>query len=305
MSSFNLERLNKVSPWPLLSLAELTLASVLWGFGFIATVWALKELSPSAIIFYRFGVAGLVVVLIMLARGQWAQFVRELKRAWLAGLIIGATLVFQSWGLVYTTATKSSFITTLYVIIVPIFSALFFKERLARWHWLFVTIALVGMILILELRDFSLGLGDSLTLVNAFLAAIHILVVGRISSQPTHAFAFNGGQALWCAALALPPTIIEGNWGLTALSSQTWWGLIALTFGSSLVAFYFQVKAQKDLSPSVASLLFLLESPFSWAFAIYFLGENPSWIQGFGALLILIACTLTALTEAKKAKPSP
>ena len=64
-------------------------------------------------------------------------------------------------------------------------------------------------------------------------------------------------------------------------------GLLMLGIGSTLIAFYLQIKAQKVLSSTVSSLFFLLESPFALLFAFFLLGESLNMKQGIGALLII------------------
>jgi drug/metabolite transporter (DMT)-like permease len=74
-------------------------------------------------------------------------------------------------------------------------------------------------------------------------------------------------------------------------------GLLSLTFGSTLIAFALQVRAQRVLSPSIASLIFLLESPFALIFAIYFLNESMTDLQATGALLIFFSAVGATLAE--------
>jgi drug/metabolite transporter (DMT)-like permease len=76
-------------------------------------------------------------------------------------------------------------------------------------------------------------------------------------------------------------------------------GLFSLTFGSTLIAFAFQVKAQKILSPSVVSLLFLLEAPFATFFGLLFLGEELRSDQWLGAALILSTSVVVSLRSAR------
>ncbi len=274
------------------ALAELSFAGLLWGFGFIGTVWALHFLGPSAILFYRFAIAFVAgFALLILFGTSKSILISELKLTLIPGIFLWFTLFLQISGLQYTTAINSSFITTLYVILVPLLRALTSKERLDWLHWLCVALAVIGTALIVNLQKMStLNWGDLLTLLCSLFAAIHILSIGQRTLRTKNAFAFNVFQSMWVAALALLTWPLTERWSLSSMDSKAWIGILSLGFGSSLIAFFLQVRAQKQISPSVASLLFLLESPFSCFFAYLFLKEKLDPIQWLGAGLILAAC---------------
>lgn len=280
---------------------ELTAASAFWGFGFIGTVWALRFIGSPAIIFYRFALAFVVgIFFLYLFNKDYKVWKNEFKLAFVAGFWLALTLILQTWGLLWTTATKSAFITTLYVVIVPLFSFLFYKERLHPLHYLFVFIAIVGTLMIIDFKWEAWNWGDTLTLANAFTAAFHILYIGKIAPKSKHHFAFNIFQAFWCALFALLLIGLDTSWDIKGLDIKGWVGILSLGLGSSLFAFYFQIKAQKSLPASLASLLFLLESPFSYFFAFIFLGERLNQTQAGGAALIFVACFGAAIAEHKR-----
>jgi drug/metabolite transporter (DMT)-like permease len=171
-------------------------------------------------------------------------------------------------------------------------------------YWFSVAMAMLGTVLILnwhELDFYHLKMGDFLTLICSVLAAVHIIVIGKKAPQSENDFAFNSFQSMW---VALPCLLFLFNssqgWNLMAMNQLGWIGMLSLTLGSSLIAFYLQVRAQRILSPSTASLLFLLESPTSCLFAFWLLNERMSLLQFFGAFLILIACMLISLPKASR-----
>ncbi len=281
---------------------ELIIAGFLWGFGFIGAVWALESLSPSAIVFYRFMGAFLVSLVILVAvRTPREVLLGEFKLALGAGALLALTLILQTWGLQYTTATKSAFITILYVLIVPVISMFVFKDRLHVFHWICIFLSFIGVGLIVQVKSLVLETGDFLTFLCAIAAAFHILYVGQIAPKSKNSFALNAFQSLWCAAFALTLFPFEKDWTPWDLSPKGWWGLGILTFGSSLLAFYLQFRAQRVISPSLVSLLFLLESPFSAILAVTLLGEHLSTTQILGALLIFVSC---AVASQLKTSPS-
>lgn len=273
-------------------LIELLIAGLFWGFGFIATVWSLKFISFGAIIAYRSIGAFLFGLPFILKYGK--QLKNELRLAFWPGLFLSLTLSWQAWGLVNTSATKSAFITTLYVIIVPVVSFFFLKKPLQKKHWFYVLLSLVGVALITELHDLSMNQGDLLTLVAAFLAAIHILIIDSVIRKSKSYFALNVMQFFWCSLFTLPWLLVDSRSDLSLLDTKAWLGMMSLTLGSSLLAFYLQLKAQERLSPAVASVLFLLESPFTLILAFLFLNETLNFTQAAGAALIFATCVATS-----------
>jgi drug/metabolite transporter (DMT)-like permease len=276
--------------------AELVLAGVLWGFGFVATVWALGAMAPLALTGWRFVIAASIGFLICWLR---PGFRRHLSREqfWLAappGLLLAALLVFQTWGLKFTTATKSSFITTLYVLMVPILESTWLRRKLSMVHYFAVAAALIGTLLICDLPgELGLNRGDLLTFIASVFATVHIVWFGVIGNRIKDSFVFNTFQSFWAGVIPLLLTFALEPMPDLHAPGQAWFGFVFLALGSTLVAFALQIHAQKVLSPSLASLLFLLESPFATLFAVLLLSESLQSHQWLGAGLILLAAGLS------------
>lgn len=280
---------------------ELVLAAAIWGFAFIAVIWALPILDPVSLTIVRFLLAflvGLTVFLALSPRHQLSLHRSHLMMTMGPGVFLGLTLVFQSWGLEGTSVTNSGFITTLYVVFIPLFELVLFKKRIPRMHFLWVLVALVGTAI---LTGFSfnnlfaggslggMGKGDFLTLICALFATVQIIWVGKVSSKIQSPFLFNVYQCFWAGIAAL---FVFPFYGAAYFHSPSWLGLFALAFlilASSLYAFYLQAKAQQVLSPSVSSLIFLLESPFAVVFAFFILSEPLTPTKMLGASLVFLA----------------
>ena len=121
------------------------IAGALWGFGFIATVWAMTAFTPVEVLVYRFTVAVVVgEIIYLIARGPTRCSVKEeLMRAFPAGFLLSGLMIMQTIGLKYTNATKSSFITSLYVIFVPLFNTWFFKSS-SQWYNYLLALVEIG-----------------------------------------------------------------------------------------------------------------------------------------------------------------
>lgn len=298
---------------------ELILAAMLWGMGFVAAVWSLEAAGPLAISGWRFIIAGSIGLFFL--RGSWKTLSRSYMRvAWLPGVLIAATVGFQTWGLQYTTATKSGFITCLYALIVPVFEPLFGGPRPNKSLIAYAALALVGVAMMCGLfttealdEKSRLNFGDGLTLICAFAASGHIFSIARIHKTLGHdfnGFHFNTAQSFGAGlpALALALTIEPGAFGkpwhfveLALSGTEHSWlplaGFVSLTIFSTLIGFALQIRAQRALSPTTASLLFLLESPFAALFAMILLGETLGPSQFFGGALILVAVAASTVSS--------
>jgi drug/metabolite transporter (DMT)-like permease len=288
----------------ILASLELLTAAAFWGFGFVAAVWALKAFSALEVTLLRFLIASVIGLVFFLSQ-RTRKAVRENwdLSFWPAALLTG-TLLFQTWGLQYTTATKSGFITTLYVVFVPLLEFIIQKRKLPLALWCCVVSALIGTALIVNLGLSDLNIGDLLTFICALLAAGQIYVLAVISPKVRTPFVFNIVQSYWALLICLPLLLVAPvkipEW--SAISWQALAGLGSLAIGSTVIAFYLQVRAQAHLSATVSSLFFLLESPFALLFAVLLLGESLGPLESMGAALIFLSAVAASGIEAKRKK---
>lgn len=288
----------------LFAILELSLAASLWGFGFVGTVWALKDMNFFELTWLRYVLAAVVGLPFFVFRRGRYRLKELLTLSFWPALLLLATLLLQTWGMHYTTATKSGFITTLYVVFVPLLESILHRKTPRARVWACVFAALIGTALIVDLGFSDLNRGDLLTLLCALAATVQIYIMGRISPRVREPFLFNLVQCWW-ATFVLSPFIFRQpllhHLDLAALWTWTTWaGVLGLAFGSTMLAFYLQVRAQAKLSTTVSSLLCLLESPFALALAAFFLGERLSVTEATGALIILASAAVASLSEAQR-----
>lgn len=285
---------------PAQAIFELISAGAIWGFGFVAAKWCFLSLGAHWVSAIRFLGAFLVgLPLVALVAFRSGKRTLWLKTFWLAapsGALLGLTLTFQTVGLQYTTATRCGFITGLYVIFVPLVESLSGTLRVSIQHWLWVGVAILGAALLCDVQEFDLNVGDALTLACAFCAALQILYVQRVVGEIQSPLAFNVLQCLPAGMLALVFSLTLEPvpwlpWNPLAVA-----GMVSLMLGSTLLAFFLQIRSQRFLAPTIVSMLFLLEAPFSAFFGFLVLGESLGIAQFLGAGLILVACTGTIHT---------
>lgn len=283
---------------------ELIIAGIIWGGSFTLVRWALIDFSATTLIFWRFIIAftaGEVLHFFVnkeLFKNSWS----DARLAMFAGLFLGLSLFFQTYGLNFTTATNSGFITSLYVVLIPIIAALFFKHKIKAHHIFLSILAFTGMGFLLNLESFSMQLGEILTLGAAFTAAFQIMFIGKVAKHAKSAFRFNTYQTFWSCITILPFLVVEvraKNLNLWPENIQTLslLSIVALALFVSILAFYLQVRAQRTLSTTTSSMLCLLEGPFAFIFAAYFLNERLNGLQFFGAFIILLSCALSVFMD--------
>ena len=158
--------------------AQILGATLIWGISFVILKNTLDTISPLWIMFIRF-TAG-AVLMFLLGIGKIKQF--SWKYAAI-GFILGITLfcayVLQTYGLKYTTPGKNAFLTAAYCGIVPVLGRIVFKTRLDRFNIIAAVVCIVGVGFVSLKRDFSVNVGDLLTLGCSLFFAIQIIVIDR------------------------------------------------------------------------------------------------------------------------------
>lgn len=270
------------------------MATCFWGFGFVAAIWALEGMSFLWLTGLRFGFAFLLGIAIVRSK-------ELMKMAAFPGIMMGTGILLQTWGLVYTTATKSTFITCLYVVFVPFLEALVFKKRLSKLHLFFTLVALVGLLMLVDARNFnSINIGDALTFLCALFCTFHIVALGKVAPFAKSPLGLNTWQCFWSSWPMFALLLIFPSAWPNFSDVKAVYGLVFLAFFSSFTAFLFMVRAQRFIAPSLASIFFLLETPFGAFFAWWFLNDKLNAMQWAGAGIIFLAVLGALITEFKE-----
>ena len=264
--------------------AELLLvaATFFWGATFVIVKGALADASPLLFIALRFLLAGLLMWLLM-ARG------RIERRAILPCLLLGAVLFagfgFQTWGLVYTTPSRSAFVTGFSVILVPLISV-FSGYRLSRGNAAAAALGLVGLyFLVLPSGIAAVNRGDLLTLFAAISFAIHIVLLGTWSRRISF-LQLAPAQILVVGIIAILAAPFAPGPALHWTGSLVFAILVTAVFATAF-AFSAQVWAQQYTPPAHTALIFALEPVFALLTSIIVTGEHFGGKEFLGFVLIL------------------
>jgi drug/metabolite transporter (DMT)-like permease len=271
-------------------------ATALWGTGFVVQRYAASYLGTFTFNSTRFLLAGLLILLAWLGlrRGEssnlqsTAHFVPGMA---LAGVFLFAASGFQQAGLATTTIGNASFITGLYVVLVPVILFVALRQHISWLSWLAVLVAASGVGLLSLSDSFHLAAGDALELIGALMWALHIIQVGRLSRRGADLLVFSTVQFLVCGLLNLIAAfVLEPGQMSSALES---WPVVVYSAAVPIgLGFTLQIAGQKHAPLVDSAILLSMEAVFATLFGYLFLCEALVLRQVFGCSLILVAMIL-------------
>ncbi|MBQ5840482.1 MAG: DMT family transporter [Clostridia bacterium] len=287
----------------------LLLAAAIWGFAFVAQKSGGDSMGALTFNGTRSLVAavGLFSALPLLDRiglSRPPADKQNRKQLWLGGFLCGLALFaatnLQQVGLLFTDVSKSGFITTLYIVLVPLLGLLF-GRRIGLLNWLGVALAVAGLYLLCARGESGVNFGDVLLLLCALLFAVQIMLVDRFSPRVDN-IRLSAIQFLTVGVLNLPLMFIFEQPSLTAMADQLG-ALLYAALLSSGVAYTLQIVAQKNTEPTAASLLMSLESVFAMLAGWLLLGDSLLPIELLGCGLLFAAIVLAQLPPIKRKEP--
>ena len=212
------------------------------------------------------------------------------------GVLLCLASNFQQFGIKYTTVGKAGFITACYIIIVPIIG-IFLKKKCSPFIWIAVILSLSGLYLLCLTpgEGFAVGKGELLVLVCAFLFSLHILVIDHFSPL-TDGVKMSCIQFLVAGILSGIPALLFENPTLTGLFAAK----IPILYAGIMscgVAYTLQIVGQKNMNPTIASLILSLESCISVIAGWLILGQSLSGREILGCVLMFVAIILAQLPQ--------
>lgn len=267
--------------------ALLFLVAVIWGSGF-----AVQRVAAQHISTFQFnGLRFLLAALILLPFSRPQKRLERPDFAWiaLAGLCAFAGSALQQAGLKFTTAAHAGFLTTLYVVLVPVLLVVIWRQRVGWIVWVAAGLAVIGAMLLSTggagLRFGSKAMtGDGLELLGSLGWALHVIAVGR-GARRMAVLTFSTGQYIVAGVLNLGMGLaFESQWvsGLAA----AWWTVVYIAVISTAIGYTLQAVGQRHAPPSDAAILLSLEAVFAALFGYLFLAEGLGAVQGLGCALI-------------------
>ena len=265
----------------------LLLAAVIWGFGYVVISDSLDLIHVHYLMSYRYLLAA-----VGMAVAFWRQLPGITRPIVAYGAVLGALLYFsqfvQTVACGRTTAGKVSFITGLYVVLVPLCGAAVFRQRLCRGHWVAICLALPGLFFLTS-AGVGFNYGDALALAGSFGFAIHMLASERFVARSS-AVLLSMLQFAWAAVFSTVTLLFAGE-PLLVPELTVGIGMRFLFMGlvSTLLGFFLQMWGQKQVPASLASMLLATEALFGLLFSVLLLDEVLTSGMVLGGALMLAA----------------
>ena len=271
----------------MLATGLLIFATAIWGSTFIVVQDGINEMPMMMFMAWRFLFATLAMVILR------PKSLRMSRETFTQGVLIGLALAFgywtQTYGLLFTSATISGFITGMFVVLTPVAAMLIYKSRIGFNGWIAVGLATVGLALI-SLKGWSFGVGELWTLVGAGFFSFQIMWLSRWATpKSSSSIAFmqiaTTGVVFWVGGLmfdgfALPPSI------------GSWKSILFLAVFASAIAFIIQSWAQSHMTPTRAAVVLSFEPVFAGIFGVLVAGDQLTLRVVLGGLAILAAMFL-------------
>jgi drug/metabolite transporter (DMT)-like permease len=266
--------------------ADLVLVSVtiFWGSTFILSKNVLEEISLANYLAIRLILAALFISLYA-QRYRSAYNTKTLQHGITLGIILFLSYLFQMWGIKYTTASNAGFITGLNVVLVPVFSILFFKDHPRIASIIGVSFATFGLFLLSGGNFSNLNLGDWLVFICAIAVTFHVILTGKYAPQH-NIYLLTAIQLSTVGFLSLLFASLDG-FTLPTLTTSTIIILIYLALFGTVYTFLMQTAMQRYTTATRTALVFSLEPVFAALFAYYIGNEILSMIGWIGGILII------------------
>lgn len=275
---------------PLPEFALVGIAAV-WGLTFVMVQDAVERIPVMTFLAYRFIPAAVVVAVVF--RGELGALgASGLRAGALMGVFLTSGYILQTLGLQYTTAANAGFITGMFVVLTPIFGALFLRHRAGRPAWAAAVASAVGLYLLSGAQGGHL-LGDALVFGCACSFACHILATDR-ALEEHHAGALLVVQLGLCGAFCLLVAASMGDL-VVVRSAVVWSALLVTSLVASALGFFVQTWAQQHAPPARTAIILASEPAFAGLFAFVLAGERFTALDWAGAGLIFTAIVLVEL----------
>lgn len=282
----------------------LLLTAIVWGTGFVSQRKAMEGMQPFVFIALRFFLGCLVLLPVLLSRiprgkpatkaaFDWKATVRNLVLpSVVCGLFLFAGTSVQQLGIMTTSASKAGFLTSLYLVLVPVFG-LFLGKKVNIWVWVGMVVALSGVWFLSVDLQMTIHKGDVFLVLGSLFWTLQILALDRFTLK-MDALELAFGQFLTTAVLGLVVSLISER-GPLVFDQAAWGPLLFSGVVAVGIGFTLQVFGQSKVNPALASLIMSLEAVFALLGGMAFLGERLSGRELLGCALMMAAVILVQL----------
>jgi drug/metabolite transporter (DMT)-like permease len=277
-----------------LAVVVLFLVAAAWGATFTLVKNVVTRIPPEPFIVLRFTAAGVILLIIAITS-------RKLPRSALRpGLILGALVFSGYWlqtrGLMTITASRSAFLTGLYVVMVPFCDRLLFARRIAARAWLGCVLAAGGTTLLIGGIDARAGFGDILTITCALCFALHMVLSAKYSTA-TPVLGLAAVQVIVVGLAAIPPSLFVPRPRLTPFVVTV---ILFTAIVTTALAFVALMWGQSRVTATEAAVILAFEPMAASITSIVFQHEPVTIGFLCGAAMILAAMVISQLPASRR-----
>jgi len=286
----------------------LLLAAIIWGSAFIFQKMGMDHIGPFTFGIFRFTLGSLallpVIWIYTAINNRKPIEQRGYVSAWndktllLGSLLCGLSNFIagsvQQIGIVYTTAGKAGFITSMDIVIVPIL-LLFLRRKVERWTWIGIAMAFLGLWLLCITDGLHIAKGDTFVIISAVVYSIQILLIDHFAER-TDVLKLSFLQFMLAGILSIPFAVATETIELQAIIDCAG-PIMYVAFLEVSIAFTLQIVGQKYTSPAPATIIISLESVFAALCGALFLHETMSARELTGCIIMFIAFIIAQIPE--------
>jgi len=276
------------------------LTSILWGSAFVAQDMGMDFIGPHTFNVGRF-LVGFLTLLPFFFIFEFKKInlkkINKKKVAYFLfflGFILAIGQELQQISLIYTDVANTGVFTVFYVLVVPVISYFIFSKKMHWSIWPAVVVCLIGGLLLSELKNTSVRLGDSLGILSAFCWGIHILLIRKTIDFFNYPITIAMSQCLVAFVILMPPMYFFEDPSINNILKDSY-EIIYVGVLSSGLAFLLQTYSLQNISPAPAAIVFSLEGVFAAIFAWLILDQFLNEIKILGIILILSAVIFSQL----------
>jgi len=277
-----------------LAVLLLLITTFLWGMAFVAQKSAMDSMGPLTFAAARFVLGGLAIL--PLALWEYSRRAHDIsRRDW--GLVLLLAVAFfmgswlQQWGLTMTTVTNGGFLTSLYVMFVPLIGLIVLRHWPHPIVWICMPLALIGVYYLNGGGLDTFNTGDTLVVCSAFFWAVQVLMLGFVANRT--------GLPIFVSAMCFVFSGLVSTGGALAFEAPTlsglsdgWVQILYAGLLSTAVAFTLQAVGQRHVPAANAAIILSAESLFAALGGFLILGERLPGLGYAGAAMIFAAIVL-------------
>lgn len=281
---------NKLYIWCNISLL---MAALISGLSFVAQKLGMHYVGPFTFNTLRCFIGALSLLPLLF-------FFKEkcsIKGGILAGIVLFIAFSINQYCMIYADAGKAGFITSLYILFVPVI-AIFLKHKLNKNVQISIVIALIGLYLLCAKGTMQFEYWDILLLLSAFFFALHIIIVSHYSKK-SDAIKLSVIQFLTAGILSSPFVFLFET-PTMALILAGWKPILFIGVIVTGVAYTLQIFGHKATKPVLATLILSSEAVFAVLGGVLILNETLSIKEIIGCSIMLFAIIFSQIPNKSK-----